>query len=173
VEETPVWARSRATGPVHPRARGQDIRGPGYDQDITGSPTRTWTRQFSDRLRAVVGRIIPTNGEEMRCVPLSTTSPPDHPRARGRDIGIVPTPGHGSGSPTRAWTRRKTWQTTQEGVGFTHACVDETLVPRRLIPHKSSSLLLGYQHERITVAAVSASHSRRRAAVRSRCLSLP
>ena len=85
----------------HPRARGRDIfeRFPGLTYE--GSPPRAGTRRWVAAGAVLERGITPARGDETSEVIADQSLGTDHPRARGRDVVIVPPATQPNGSPPR------------------------------------------------------------------------
>src|SRR5690606_18325047 len=93
--------------PVHPHARGDDPR-PRFESGISlGTPPRAWGRHSRHPHMDKQSRYTPTRvGTTSHCCHLTPTSPV-HPHARGDDGAMSRRAVLYSGTPPRAWGRRR------------------------------------------------------------------
>jgi len=92
----------------------------------------------------VFRRITPARRDEALRTYSSSTSPTDHPRARGRDVAAVHVANYLTGSPPRAGTRRPSQDETDRAHRITPARGDEThQLPTPLAPCWDHPRVLG------------------------------
>src|SRR5579871_2000914 len=74
---------------------------------VYGSPPRAWGRRGRQRRRGLGVRLTPTCVGTTRAPPQAPPSPPAHPHVRGDDVCAPLLDAPTTGSPPRAWGRRR------------------------------------------------------------------
>ena len=116
-------------GQVTPRARGRDEVQHGDTRVAYGSPPRAGTRRKQQNDDPNALRIIPAGGDETSRHHSGACCSADHPRARGRDVGVVSVCMPRMGSPRRAGTRPKLLEEGEHHIGINPVHGDETSSP--------------------------------------------
>ena len=116
----------RAAPTVHPHVRGDDRAIALVAVVTAGSPPRAWGRHKHQRIHRLVPRFTPTCVGTTATLRAACRSVTVHPHVRGDDAATDTLGSSPSGSPPRAWGRRRGSSVYPACRRFTPTCVGTT-----------------------------------------------
>ena len=133
---------TRSTGaddrspPVHPHARGDDIKEWGHNAAVDGSPPRMWGRRLVELGGGELGRFTPTHVGTTGTASRFASFLSVHPHARGDDAASARRRRVRDGSPPRTWGRRQEEAEVVFDFRFTPTHVGTTWLRSSSVPVK-------------------------------------
>ncbi len=119
VGTSPRAARAAGRHPVHPHARGDELRAAFRNNSMDGSPPRAWGRVPRATNHRKLVRFTPTRVGTRPSTPSTPSTSTVHPHARGDESAPRSSGCAAAGSPPRAWGRDRWARRGCDGSRFT------------------------------------------------------